>query len=96
MNVFLIATLHQGEKRRRTWGWYSDFAYVEKVVLENQGDIFERGYYDLAVIEEMPEGALAVAENTWWYRATYSKDKIKVEKIQQPAEFAGNFNFTVG
>jgi hypothetical protein len=97
MNIFLVAVIHEKEKRKRTWGWYEKFADAERAVLENHTDIFERGFFDLAVIEEMPEGVMAVAENSWWYRASYQPKATepKVEPIAPPASFAQQFNFTM-
>jgi hypothetical protein len=99
--IFLIAVLHGPDDlspggRKRTWGWYEKFADAEEVVLLNQTDIFENGYYDMAVIEEMPEGVLAVEENSWWYRATYTKDSLTVEKTERPEKFQQTVCLTIG
>jgi hypothetical protein len=63
--IFFVTVLHDKQKRKRTWGWYLKFKDAEKAVLENHTDIFEMGYYNLAVISAFPEGVLAVEEMTW-------------------------------
>jgi hypothetical protein len=89
MNIFIIAVINEEPERKRTWGWYERFEDAEKAVIENHTDIFECGYYDLAVIEEMPEGVCAIEENTWWYRAIYPPEGRYpvVERINAPARF---------
>lgn len=98
MHIFLVAVVSHEPPRKRTWGWYEKFGEAERAVLENHTDIFERGYYDFAVIEEMPERVLAVAEKEWWYQATYDRGATEpnVEPIPKPAVFGENFNFTMG
>ncbi len=98
MNIYLVAVIHQGNKRKRTWGWYEKFEDAERAVIENHTDIFERGYYDLAVIEEMPEGVAAVEVEAFWYRAKYAqgKDDPVVTKIKRPSGFALNCCLTLG
>ena len=97
MHIFLVAVIHEAEKRKRTWGWYEKFEDAERAVIENHTDIFERGYYDLAVIEEMPEGVLAVAESAVWYRAIYEAEAADpvVSRTEAPAAFEKQFNFTL-
>ena len=91
MTIFLVTVLRveTGEERHRTWGWYLRFEDAEKSVLENHTDIFERGYYSLAVIEEYPERVCAVNRNSWWYQATYTNtdEEPVVKKIDVPEDF---------
>jgi len=97
MNVFFITCLHRAEKRSRCWGWYQRFEDAEKVVLENQTDIFELGWFDTCVIEEYPEGVLSVPENRWWY--SYRRDEMKadlVDRISEPNEFEQVICFAIG
>jgi hypothetical protein len=92
--IFFVTVLHDKQKRKRTWGWYLKFKDAEKAVLENHTDIFEMGYYNLAVISAFPEGVLAVEEMIWWYKATYPEIIPEntlvdpaVEQIESPDEF---------
>lgn len=103
-HVFLVAVMkrdpHTGNTRQRTWGWYTNFPDAERAVVENHTDIFEANYYNLAVIEEIPEGVMAIAKNAWWYQATYSGDpqevfNPQVQRIQAPDWSRHQFNFTL-
>ena len=96
MNIFLVAVVNEEPPRKLTWGWYEDFNDAQNVVLTNHTDIFERGYYTFAVIEEMPEGVMAIAKNEFWYRAIYPPEGAdpKVERIQKPAIFEESCNFS--
>ncbi len=57
----------------RCWGWFSDYATAEKAVLANWTDMFEDGYYDFAVIEEVKEGLCVYCppEKCRWFYADY-------------------------
>ena len=48
------------------------------------------------MIEEMPEGVMAIAKNEFWYRAIYPPEGAdpKVERIQKPAIFEESCNFS--
>jgi hypothetical protein len=97
-SIFLVAVLHSEKSLRyRTWGWYESFEDAETAVFENHTDIFECGYYDLAVIEEMPEGVMAFRENEWWYKAEYKLDNNTpvVTKCPKPEQLEGFVNFTM-
>lgn len=102
--IFLVAVMKRdpntGNTRQRTWGWYTNFADAEQAVLENHTDIFEANYYNLAVIEEMPEGVMACAKNVWWYQATYPDNHQglvdpSVQRIDPPEWSLLQFNFTL-
>jgi hypothetical protein len=61
-------------KRERQWGYFLALADAEKCIEENWGDIYECGYYNYAVIEELPEGICPKAKLEKWYKAEYKKD----------------------
>lgn len=103
--IYLVTVMAEGEKRTRCWGWYRNFDDAERAVMSNATDIFEIGYYDLAVIEEMPEGVMAMAEKEWWYRAAWPdgmspskrlRSKPVVEKIKKPEKYKQVLNFSIG
>lgn len=90
-SVFLVAVFERckvpdSSPPSRLWGWYSSFDAAEKAVLENHTDIFEAAYYEMAVIEEIPEGVCAVAKGVWWYRADYpdTSNLSFVESLRVP------------
>lgn len=98
--IFFITVMHFKEgddslknpKRSRCWGWVRDFDEAEMLVKENATDMFEVGYYNMAVIEEMPEGLIPHAKQEIWYSATHipgaeTQMKPKVEKINKPEVF---------
>ena len=58
-------------KRQRTWGWFPTLSLGEQAVLANHGDMYEDGYYNAAVLEEIPWGPCARATAEHWYAATY-------------------------
>ncbi len=81
---------------RRTWGWYTTFDEADTAVMLNYGDMFESGYYQLAVVEKMESGALAMMKREWWYKASCNNGKMKVEKIDKPARYGRTVNFSMG
>lgn len=79
----------------RVWGWLDKFEDAEKIVLNNLTDIFEY-YYNYACIEEVSKGVIAMTEVIQWYKASFDKDTVSVEKVDPPP-FAKNIvNFTMG
>lgn len=77
--------------RDRMWGWYSKFSSAEKSVLENHTDIFEYGYYNMAVITKIYEGVCALGEEIQWYSSKQTKNSLEpdVKKIKKPKELEG-------
>jgi hypothetical protein len=73
-------------KRSRCWGWYRDVDRARKIVLENRTDIYENGYYDLALIEPMGEGVCSYqGDSGEWYDVEYKADlDYVVTKIEKP------------
>ncbi len=95
--IYTITVLHlSGERRQRTWGWFSDFDTAEKAVLTNATDMFEMGYYDHAVIEEMPEGLLVVPEKEWFYLAVYKDGIPNISRIDKPELLENTCCFSMG
>ena len=87
-NIFVVIVCYFNPKtkkleRTRTWGFYKDFETAQKCVLENWTDLYEMGYYNYALINEMPEGVCVSPVNKWWYEVVYvSRDeKPKVNLI---------------
>lgn len=86
-------------KRQRTWGYFDTFELAEEYVLNNYTDLFECGYYNLAVIEEMGPGICASATREWWYRAEYTgggETWHDIQKIEKPPYFEHVCNFGIG
>jgi hypothetical protein len=86
-------------KHQRTWGWLSDVATARRVVRTNEGDIFEAGYYNYAVIEELDAGVLPHAKLCGWYLATYSvleSPTTTVRRCKTPPGLDKVCNFSMG
>lgn len=99
MGMFFVVTLHRDKKRSRTWGFYERLEDAERCVYENWADIYERGYYDLALIEEMSEGLCPFSKYSRWYAVKYNGpelDTYTVEPIICPPQFEHLCNFSIG
>jgi hypothetical protein len=71
-----------------TCGFFRDYELAERVVKENITDIYENGYYNLAVIEEVQEGMLGIPEKSTWFSVEYvSQDKYNITVIDKPPCF---------
>lgn len=63
---------------RRTWGWYATYEEAEEVILKNITDIFEHGYYNYGMINEIPAGiCVGHLKTEYWFSATYRKKDVK-------------------
>src|SRR5207244_180009 len=84
--------------RSRLWGWYRSFEEAERAVLKNDGDLFENGYYNHAVIETVPEGMCPEVRRTAWYRARreVSAEDPHVTPVPTPPAVARVVNFAIG
>jgi len=54
--------------RRRTVGFFRSRPEAESMLTGDFGDLGEAGYYQLAVVEEIPPGLYPVARGAKWYR----------------------------
>lgn len=96
--IYTVTVLKLEPYRHRTWGYYFTSAEAEKAILENWTDLFEMGYYDLAVVEEAPTGIAVRHREISWFAADYSKDTRSpvVRRVERP-EWASNIcNFSFG
>ncbi len=82
--VTVIGTKKDGSRRDRCWGWYSDPVKAEADILVNATDMFECGYYDYAVIEEVKEGLCQFPVATQWFFADYEKATEELCHLPQP------------
>lgn len=84
--------------RWRTWGWYRNWSDANDAVLKNATDMFEGGYYNMAVVEKVEEGILPICGEHWWYKAFFeaSDNKMKVERWGRPAQLEHICNFSMG
>lgn len=85
-------------QRTRTWGWYSDKKTAEKHILSNATDMFEAGYYNHAIIEEVDEGILPLCRYAGIYKAYYKPSVYNpiVKKIRMPSWCKNIVNWSMG
>lgn len=101
--VFFVTVLSMDRHERRimrnsrTWGFFYDFEVAERVVLENQTDIYEC-LYDYAVIEEYSQGILRLPKEKQWYKAVYRKgqNNPRVVKVKKPSALKRVVCFAIG
>jgi hypothetical protein len=72
-------------KRSRCWGWWAEEKDAEACIAENWTDIYENGYYNLAVIEPMKQGPCGyVHRKDRWFKVGYREDGYDIEEIPKP------------
>lgn len=91
-----------GKNRQRTWGYYVTFEEAEKSIVNNWGDMFENNYYDMALIEKVPEGICICSEMIQWFKATFMPHvpglyrEPDVQRCDAPAWCASTVNWSMG
>ena len=68
-------------EHKRTWGWHPSLERAIRAVMDNETDMFERGYYNMAVIEERPAGTMAFARNGHWFDVKFVDPKTNTYEI---------------
>jgi len=90
------------KRRERTWGWFPSLELAETTVTSKDGHIYEDGYYNVALIEEIPWGSLAIPRAEHWYSASMLKPEsderalYDVKKIDKPEAFRSVCSFGMG
>ena len=76
-------------KRIRCWGWFEKEEDAEACIRENWTDIYENGYYNLAMIEPMTQGPLCVhpRQNRWFDVEYVDQNTYNVTEIEKPERF---------
>lgn len=90
INVFYFSKPGIWE-RSRCWGWFPTFKEAEQCIMENWCDIYEYGYYNVALIEEVPAGVPGIPPVEHWYAVDFDgeNDKYVIEKIDKPEKLSG-------
>lgn len=75
-------------------GWFPTEEDARNVVLNNGCDIFECGYYTMAVIEKVPPGQYAIGtrEMIWYHR----NEAGEVAEVSKPKELCNMVHFGIG
>lgn len=79
---------------KRVWGYFTSLEDAYVTVTMNDGDIFEDGYYEEAVIEAIPPGILPEITERWWYR--YDKGTGKASRCEVPEHFTRIVGLAMG
>lgn len=99
-NFIFVTTVFRFKSQnptRRVWGWHSSFDEANKSILQNFGDVFECGYYQMGLIEKMSDGSMAMSKQEWWYRATtHPNGKIKISRAEKPKKLKNVVHFSMG
>jgi hypothetical protein len=106
-SIFVLTVLfiepHGLVKRQRTWGWFPTLPLAEEAVLENHGDMYEDGYYNMAVLEEFAWGASVITSTEHWFSATpkwpgglAGPAGYDVKRVDKPKALQGIVNFGMG
>ena len=78
--------------RNRSVGWFPTLDRAEEVVMNNEGDIYECGYYNYCVIEKVSPGLYPdVSREEWfeWKNGGYTL-------IPKPDWLKDSLNFGIG
>lgn len=89
--IFVITTLHSKKtKRKRIWGWFEDYESARSCVMDSHNDMYECGFYDTAVIEEISSGLVLRSSLQHWFRIEYDTDDgvYVVYESTKPLKFA--------
>jgi len=84
-------------KRIRCWGWFANEKDAVKCIKENWTDIYEIGYYNLAMIEPMGQGpcAFAPTKSNRWFNVEYvDQNTYNVAEIGVPDRFKRHCGFS--
>lgn len=85
-------------KRIRCWGWFGKEEDAEKCIMENWTDIYEIGYYNMALIEpcrQGPTGMSAAIKRQRWFDVKYlSNSKYAIREIDTPKKFRNTIGWS--
>jgi hypothetical protein len=95
-HVYFVTTLQlepENVKRSRCVGYFLKPADAFTCVEENWGDIYENGYYEYAVVEEVKPGIYSYPRKEWWYKWKKGVGYLETEK---PEAMKRTVGFSVG
>lgn len=83
-------------KRIRCWGWFKDEKDAERCIMENWTDIYENGYYNLAIIEPHKQGPIGLVhrKDRWFDIGYIDGHTYNIKEIQKPARFGNIVGFS--
>lgn len=101
--MYFITTVYIKNKeivRTKTVGYFSDFNIIKKILETNSYDLYEYGYYNFAVVENVPEGIYKYDMEPNWFK--YDKKQEGFFECPAPrlknnfGEYAQIFAFSIG
>lgn len=78
--------------RSRLVGWFPTLERAEEVVVNNEGDIYEHGYYNYCVIEEVFPGLYPHVGREEWFKG----GKGGYVLTAKPGWLKNSMNFGIG
>ena len=78
--------------RDRLVGWFPTLGRAEEVVVNNEGDIYECGYYNYCIIEEVLPGLYPHVSREEWFE--WKKEGYIL--IPKPEWLKDSINFGIG
>ena len=96
MPIYTVTTLRGAlAAGNRAIGYFETFKEAEEVVINNELDICEEGYYHYAVIEEVHPGIYTVPRTEIWYK--WNREKGQYENIiEKPDRFKQICGWSLG
>jgi hypothetical protein len=79
---------------RRCVGYVDTLCEAEKIVVNNEYDIFEY-CYNYAVIEAIPSGVYQYDQAARWYRIVFKEENSYYERIEKP-KWADTVGWAIG
>lgn len=96
MKAYFVATIRNiYTNSTRVVGFFDSLEQARNCVESNCGDIYEEGYYNYAVIEELESGIYPACQNPIFYEWFGDKKTGGYREVSKPKEFEGFIGFTI-
>lgn len=90
--MYFISTLGKGGIR--LVGYFETFDKAEEIIVNNQDDIYECGYYEYAIIQNIPSGLYKYDLQPVWYQWNDINGYTKIDTI--PQQYKNQCGFGIG
>ena len=98
--IYTVTTINwTGDRQRyrnRMVAWYPTLFDAQSCIEQNWGDIYERGHYNHAVIEETLSGLYPYVKEEYWYKWEGSEEEGGYLPCHKPEDFKCVVNFGIG
>jgi hypothetical protein len=96
--IYVITAIRNERRETRTWGWFPDKERAFAAVLNNEGDLYEYGWFPLIVVEEMEPGIMPLLchDKRWWFAWQGDCETGGYRPAPCPTEYEGVVNFAMG